>query len=91
MKRKLVVQYISIIFIIATFMGSLHHHNDMQEHNDCKVCTIQHNIVDIDTPVTVNYVQLFTIASATPLINLQNSLEKNLNFSLNARAPPSLS
>ena len=88
MKQKLIVKYISIIFILATFMGFLHHHNDIQEHNDCKMCTIQNNLTNIDTPVEVSYLtSIFTPSESLP--NPLPSFEKKRLISTNtARAPP---
>ncbi len=88
MKQKFIVKYISLIFVIAIFMGAFHHHNDMQEHSDCQICTIQNNLIDIDTPNTVSYLTSFSIQSEAVVANLKNFQlqEKILTFS--ARAPP---
>ena len=88
MKQKLIVKYISIIFIVATFMGSMHHHNDMQEHSDCQICTIQHNVEDIDTPTDVSYLTLFAIISEATLSSLQKLLTHKKHLCFSARAPP---
>jgi len=88
MKKKLIIKYISIIFVIATFVGSLHQHNDFQEHNDCQICTISHNVSDINTPTDINYLTLFTVLSEATLANLPNlQIEKHF-FTFSARAPP---
>jgi len=88
MKQKLIVKYISIIFVIATFMSGLHHHNDLQKHSDCQICTIQNSLTDIDTPSNVNYVTSLFIESQETLTDLKNFqlAQKHLTFS--ARAPP---
>jgi hypothetical protein len=88
MKKKLLVKYISIIFMIATFMGSLHHHNDLQEHNNCQICTISHNVANIDTPIDVNYLVLFTIVSEATLASLPNFQIEKQKLTFSARAPP---
>ena len=88
MKQKLIVKYISIIFILATFMGSFHYHNDIQEHTDCQICTVQHNVSDIDTPADVNYLTLLSIKSESILTCLDTfSIQKRF-FHFSARAPP---
>jgi hypothetical protein len=88
MKQKLIIKYISIIFIFATFIGSMHHHNDLQEHNDCKICTIQHNIINIDTPTAVCYLTLFTTQSEATVVNLKKFQIQSKHFTFSARAPP---
>jgi len=88
MKQTLIVKYISIIFVIATFMGSLHHHGDLQEHNDCQICTVQNNIIDIDTPNEVTYLSLFRIENEAIVSKLSNSKSQQKYLTFSARAPP---
>ena len=88
MKQKLLLRYISIIVILASFMGSIHHHNDLKQHNDCKICTIQHNVSDIDTPIDVNYLTLLSIVSEATLSTLSSFQLEKQDFSFSARAPP---
>jgi hypothetical protein len=82
------VRYISIIFAIATLMGSMHHHDDMRTHTDCKVCMVQQNIVDIDTPIEIDYLTLFSRVSESTLVNLQILHIQKVNLAFSARAPP---
>jgi len=91
MKQNFVVKYISIIVILASFMGSFHHHNDLKQHNDCQICTIQHNVTDIDTPADVSYLTLFTIVLEATLASLPNFQIEKQNLTFSARAPPSFS
>jgi len=88
MKQKLVAKYISIIFIIATFMGTLHYHNDIQEHNDCQICTIQNDLTNVDTPSDVEYVQSDLIQNKAILTSLKNFQQQKNTFTFSARAPP---
>ena len=88
MKQNFVVKYISIIVMLASFMGSFHHHNDLKQHNDCKICTIQHNVTDIDTPADVTYLTLFTIHSEATIARLINFQVEENHFTFSARAPP---
>ena len=88
MKQKFVVKYISIIVILASFMGSLHHHNDLKPHNDCQICTIQHNVTDIDTPIDVSYLTLFSIHSEATISTVANLQQEATYFTSLARAPP---
>ncbi|UCN00387.1 hypothetical protein LCX93_00290 [Sulfurimonas sp. SWIR-19] len=84
-------KYLSIIFIIATFIGVFHHHNDLKQHNDCKICTVQSNLSHADTPVAVDYLTELEIlheSIITPLISLH---VKQVYTTLHARAPPKIS
>ena len=69
-------------------MGSMHHHNDMQSHSDCQICTIQNNVTDIDTPSDVNYLVLFSTISEATLSSLENLQTEKKHFTFSARAPP---
>lgn len=91
MITNLLKKYFALIFIISTFIGVFHHHDDLLEHSDCKVCTIQSSIADGDTPVKVSYLS----AIETPkdkiqraLVTLHVSRQKSTNY---ARAPPLVS
>jgi len=88
MKQKLIVRYISIIFVIATFMSGFHHHNDLQKHTDCQICTIQNSLTDIDTPTGVNYVTSLCIESQETLTELKNFQLQQKHLTFSARAPP---
>lgn len=88
MRFKLLKKYFSIIFVLATFMGVFHHHEDHKQHNDCQVCTIQSNIANADTPTDIDYlsnIELFSEVVITKLPNIHESQEFIL---LKARAPP---
>lgn len=86
--NKLLAKYLTIVFVIATFMGSLHHHNDFKTHTDCQVCTVQQNITDIDTPSDVSYITLFSLQSESTLILLTTLQTEECYSSFSARAPP---
>jgi len=88
MKQKLLVRYISIIVMLASFMGSMHHHSDVKQHSDCQICTIQHNVTDIDTPVDISYLTLFFLDSVATIVTLTNLQTQTLNLSVSARSPP---
>ena len=56
MKYNFLKKYLSILFLASTLLGSMHHHNDLKQHNDCKICTIKASMSNADTPVDVLYV-----------------------------------
>ena len=84
-------KYLSIIFIIATFIGVFHHHNDLKQHNDCKICTIQSSIANADTPVDVIYVINLDLFCESIAIALQNLHVRQISDQLRARSPPKIS
>ena len=91
MLRRFFKKYFVVIFVIATFMGVFHHHNDFKQHLDCKIHLLKTNLAAIDTPVEVTYLtQLSVVSDAVimPLFNLHSDL---LQKSLHAREPPKIS
>lgn len=90
MKLGLLKRYFYIAFIVATFLGTFHQHNDFLQHSDCQVCSIESNIADGDTPVQTIYFTKLDIPLEAILLepsNLHPNQQANL---LNARAPPKL-
>ena len=90
MITKLLKKYLSIVFVVALFMGSMHHKHDdsAHSHSDCQICTIQSNLLNSDTPKEVVYlskIELQYELISTQLTTLHLDTTKKL---LNARAPP---
>ena len=88
---KITKKYISIIFLLATFVSTFHHHDDLQIHSDCQICTIQNSIADGDTPIQPHYFTIFAIPSEVTLCKLQNFIVIDTSNRLRARAPPQIS
>ncbi len=84
-------RYFSIVFVLATLLGVMHHHDGYKIHNDCKICTINSNIVDGDTPVETLYLTKLELKSESILTKLQNLHSKKHYNTLQARAPPKIS
>ena len=84
-------KYISIIFLISTFMGVFHHHDNLKQHNDCQICIIQSNISDIDTPVDVFYLNSLNKYSQKSISKLFNLHINLVTTTFKARAPPKIS
>jgi len=91
MKSKFLNKYFSIIFVIATFIGVLHHHNDLKQHNNCQICNIQSNIANADTPVVAIYFTKLSFVSEAILAQLQTLISPTIQDNYNSRAPPKLS
>lgn len=84
-------KYLSIIFIVATFMGVFHHHNDFKQHNDCKICTVQSSIANADTPVTPCYITKLELVHESVVGSLASLHVSKVYNALHARAPPKIS
>jgi len=91
MKYNFLRKYLSIIFLVATLFGEMHHHNDLKQHNDCKICIIHASMAHVDTPVDVLYVTQLDIFHEAIVKQLTNLHSLKLTNPLNARAPPHLS
>ena len=91
MKSSFVRKYLSIIFLMATLLSGMHHHNDLKQHSDCQICTIQSSMANADTPVDVVYVSQLDIFHEAIVTQLENLTTKKYFNPLNARAPPHFS
>ncbi len=91
MNLKLGKKYFSIIFILAMFMGAFHHHNDLKQHNDCQICTVQTNIANGDLPTDVMYLTKLEIVRESVTTKFASIHTNKLQNHLNARAPPKIS
>ncbi|MEN4053698.1 MULTISPECIES: hypothetical protein [Sulfurimonas] len=81
-------KYLSIVFVLATLMGTMHHHNDLKQHSDCQICTIQSSIAHADTPVDVVYLTQLDIYRESIVTQLTTLHDKQSENPLHARAPP---
>ena len=90
MKHYLLSKYISIIFVLATLMGSMHHHDDLLSHSDCQICTIQNTLSDSDTPSDTTYLQKISLQSEVIATRLDSFEYKLCSTTLHSRAPPKI-
>ena len=91
MKLISIKKYLSIVFLLAIFTASFHHHDDFSQHKNCQICIIISSINNADTPTEVSYftqLSLLHEAIGTQVSSFQLSLK---NSSLHSRAPPHLS
>ena len=54
----------------------MHHHNDLKQHSDCKICTIKAGMANADTPVDVVYVSELEIFHEAIVAELENLTTK---------------
>jgi len=89
MKLQFVQKYFSIVFLLASFMGSFHYHNDLAQHTDCQICVISSTIADSDTPTDVVYLSEIELLHEATLSQLPYFASKHIGSHNNPRAPPS--
>ena len=88
MKKYLLRNILSIIVLVSTLMGAMHHHNDLKSHNDCQICSISSSVTDIDTPSDVVYLTPLTLVHEATLSQLPIFTSKHIGSYKNSRAPP---
>ncbi len=84
-------KYFSIVFVVATLLSVLHHHDDIEVHNDCQICVVQSNIVNGDIPETVEYFTDLQLKSEAILAFFEDLYSRQNFIKLQARAPPRIS
>ena len=67
MKKSLISKFISIIFVFATMLASSHHHDDLQSHIDCQICTIENTLSHADTPIEPVYLSDISLSNTSIL------------------------
>ena len=72
-------------------MGVFHHHNDLKQHNDCKICMLQSSIANADTPVDAVYITNLDLYHESIVTPLQNLHVRKISYQFQARAPPYIS
>jgi len=83
--------HVTIVFVLATLLGVLHHHDDMEVHEDCQICTIQSNITDGDiSRENPSHISL-KLASDAGIAYEELFHTCTIFASLHARAPPKYS
>ena len=72
-------------------MGVFHHHNDLKQHNDCKICTLQSSIANADTPVDTTYITNLDLYHESIVASPQNLHVRKIASLPQVRAPPKIS
>ncbi|QOP45933.1 hypothetical protein [Sulfurimonas paralvinellae] len=91
MIKILLRKYFAIVFLLATLLGGLHHHNDLKQHNDCQICTIQSSLSHADTPSESFSLSDITLYSEATVGELAHAITNTAHINLHARAPPKIS
>ena len=81
-------RYFTVVFLLGTLLGVLHHHDDLKQHNDCKICLVKSNLSHADTPVDVVFLTDIDLVSEGTVGTLFDLVTTAKPTSLHARAPP---
>ncbi len=84
-------KYFSILYLLATLLGVLHHHDDLKQHNDCKICLVKSNLTHADTPDDAVFLPPVNFISEPTSGKLSVIVITAKPTSLQARAPPKFS
>ena len=84
-------RYFSILYLLATLLGVLHHHDDLKQHSDCKICLVKSTLSHADTPDTTPVLAPVDLLSAPVPDTLSVAVIARIPASLQARAPPKFS
>ena len=84
-------KYFTVIYLLATLLGVLHHHNDFKQHNDCKICLVKSNLAHADTPDDTAFLPPVDFISEPALGRHFVIVITARPTSLLARAPPKFS
>jgi len=90
MNKHFVKVYISIVFLVMTFIGSFHHHDDLAQYDDCQLCVIISHSSCADVPTdTVFLSKVIHILESIPP-KYQNLYRFIKITNVHSRAPPNI-
>jgi len=84
-------KYLSTIFLFSILLGSMHHHNDLKLHSDCKVCVVHSHLLTADVPSETLYLTQLDLFNDSFLLPYSIYNQRKIHTTLHSRAPPSLS
>ena len=85
---KVLKKYFGVVFLLSIFLGSFHHHDDLEIHNDCPICILQTNITNADTPQENNHITSIELVNEAILENFITIYSYKFINSFHSRAPP---
>jgi hypothetical protein len=85
--RRFTASVLSIMMLAAVLLGSLHHHEDDQDHPDCSICAVAHQQTSCvaDAPTYDPPVQSVVITHFIPYAPL---VQSSISITRQSRAPP---
>lgn len=87
MKSRFIKKFLAVLFLTATFLGAVHHHEDTGIHHDCPIHILNAALVSPDLPRESILDEIKTVYQIVLLSALEHSA-KTVYFSYFGRAPP---
>jgi len=87
MRYSYVKKLLASLFLVATFLGAFHHHEDTGVHQDCPIHILEASIVSGDIPLVALFEKIeisYTVPTEVPKIHFDTST----HFGYFGRAPP---
>jgi hypothetical protein len=81
-------RYIGIFYFLSIFLSLTHHHNDLKLHNDCKICILQSDILNSNTPPQTIFLSNIGNFQEEIVADVDIALIQKIKTSLHQRAPP---
>ncbi len=88
MIMRLFRKYLVFLFMLASLLGALHHHDDLNAHPDCQICVIKANLAGADLPAPVSAPDLLFAAYEAVAGIPQELPLPGVPLPIDARAPP---
>jgi len=88
MKKRFFTKYLLGVVVFSMLLGVMHHHNDLKEHSDCKICVVQSNILNGDTPQKISYVEDINHIDTFARFDFANLYKPFVKKYFFSRAPP---
>ena len=75
------------MFLVATFLGAFHHHDDAGLHQDCPIHILEASLVSGDIPLT-SILEKIEVVYQLPLEAVVAHTDTSVHFGYFGRAPP---
>jgi hypothetical protein len=87
MRNSYIKKLLASLFLVATFLGAFHHHNDTGVHQDCPIHILEASIVSGDIPL-LSLIEKIDIRYQAPLEAVAIHTDTSVHFGYFGRAPP---
>ena len=75
------------MFLVATFLGAFHHHNDTGLHQDCSIHILEASLISGDIP-PVSLLEKIENVYHIPQEAIAIHIDTSVHFAYSGRAPP---
>ena len=87
MRDSYIKKLLASLFLVATFLGAFHHHNDIGVHQDCPIHILEASLVSGDIPL-LSLFEKVDIAYPAPAGSISIYIDTSVNSGYFGRAPP---